>query len=354
VRNKIIFANALRGIAALCVLVWHYWIVFWNVPEASSKFIGAPISILSDRPHLGTAFTLGGFGVALFFLVSGFVIPFSIKGRKTTEFIVERVFRIWPTYLAGFAITVLAIYLTSKWYGLKFPYSARQVAIHSVPGLRDAASSAKIDYVVWTLEAEIKFYVLCALFAGSIRTGSPRVFLAPLACFALTLATVRINHANHLYLNSLPFLVFMFIGVALHYFYVGNLRWVATAAIILALLVASYVGRFAIGRTPHDLSYVAAVFIFVLAMWSGDHLAIRPLAFLADISYPLYVSHGIAGYAFMSMLFGCGVPAIACIVVTGSVAIFAAWLIHVFIENRFRLRRDPYLGSLHTKAAHLL
>ena len=43
----------------------------------------------------------GPFGVALFFVISGFVIPFSFETYGRLDFIVARFFRIYPTYLTG-------------------------------------------------------------------------------------------------------------------------------------------------------------------------------------------------------------------------------------------------------------
>jgi len=41
----------------------------------------------------------GGFGVALFFLISGFVIPFSFLRYTRTGFAIARILRLWPAYM---------------------------------------------------------------------------------------------------------------------------------------------------------------------------------------------------------------------------------------------------------------
>src|SRR4051812_12421680 len=113
---KIGFAHMLRGIAALVVLIGHLGHVFWMMP-ALSLYLGSPemqprpwwLAIAIDT-YLPVGF-VGHFGVALFFLISGFVIPFSLIGRSRGQFAVSRFFRIWPTYAIGLTITAAFVML---------------------------------------------------------------------------------------------------------------------------------------------------------------------------------------------------------------------------------------------------
>jgi peptidoglycan/LPS O-acetylase OafA/YrhL len=85
--QRIAFANTLRGIAALTVVINHYFGVFWLSRDVIERMINAPLLPLeavatpevvlwiSTMPY----FNWGAFGVALFFLISGFVIPFSLR-----------------------------------------------------------------------------------------------------------------------------------------------------------------------------------------------------------------------------------------------------------------------------------
>lgn len=82
--SKIEFANTLRGLAAVSVLVSHYYVIFWGDPSTVGSLINAPAAAVSMPTYLAwlhavPQFNWGAFGVALFFLVSGFVIPFSLR-----------------------------------------------------------------------------------------------------------------------------------------------------------------------------------------------------------------------------------------------------------------------------------
>lgn len=77
--NKVVFANQLRGVAALIVLIWHFYCVFFQYPEAVVDLLGVEKYSVYISPVISSIFlklfnlNLGQFGVALFFLISGFV-----------------------------------------------------------------------------------------------------------------------------------------------------------------------------------------------------------------------------------------------------------------------------------------
>jgi len=186
--GKFEFANTLRGFAAISVIIAHYFGVFWIARDAVAGFINAPvlpfesyaipsyIRVLNSWP----GFSFGEFGVALFFLISGFVIPFSFKENRSASFLVNRFFRIVPTYMVGFTVTLAALYYACSYFSVPWPYSMEEISIHYVPGLRDVMWSRNIDGIVWTLEAEVKFYLICAVFMPLFKRGSIFVFVAPL------------------------------------------------------------------------------------------------------------------------------------------------------------------------------
>jgi peptidoglycan/LPS O-acetylase OafA/YrhL len=84
--QKVEFANALRGLAALSVIVSHYLGVFWVKAAAIAELTGmsrAPVPI-PTMAELALSFPLkwAPFGVALFFVISGFEKPSHRLGRR--------------------------------------------------------------------------------------------------------------------------------------------------------------------------------------------------------------------------------------------------------------------------------
>lgn len=86
---------ALRGLAALAVCMFHF----------TKGFV-------DEDGWLREVFRYGWMGVEVFFVISGFVIPFSLLGssfgfRHYFKFLKKRFLRIEPAYLASIVIILL-------------------------------------------------------------------------------------------------------------------------------------------------------------------------------------------------------------------------------------------------------
>jgi peptidoglycan/LPS O-acetylase OafA/YrhL len=104
----------MRGIACLMVVFFH--LVSWNIHKywkgveaivGNNIFIPLlPDNVLNDLSKYDVQYSewFGTFGVSLFFLITGFVIPISLARHNPITFLVNRVFRIYPAYLASLAI----------------------------------------------------------------------------------------------------------------------------------------------------------------------------------------------------------------------------------------------------------
>lgn len=343
--EKVEFANALRGIAALSVIVSHYLWVFWTAPAAVTELTGlstAPTPIPAfvgwiQIPH----FNWGAFGVALFFLVSGFVIPFSFQTYNRTGFLFGRVFRLFPTYWVGLTTSLIVVAVGCHLFGHSFPHTSREMIVGYALGLRDVMWVKSVDGIVWTLEIELKFYLICALIAPWLREGSAKAFIVTIVLFALTmllgqwLLTATTTTWFFLALSS-PYILFMFIGVAFNFHYRKKMS-TRTAIALTTLLVAMFscslhFGFFrAFSLVP---SYIAAVTLFVVAYgFSKFAPRIPTVSFWADISYPLYVIHAATGYMLMAAMKNIGLPPSATIAIAFRLTTIAAFLIHKYVER---------------------
>lgn len=352
--ERVQFANTLRGMAALCVLISHYTFVFWTSREAVAGLIHGPT--LPDQfafpnylrwLHLTVPqFNWGAFGVALFFLVSGFVIPFSLRSATWKSFLVGRFFRIVPLYMVGFSVTLMAIWLVGRHFDMPWPFSISHVLAHYVPGLRDIFLLPSIDGIVWTLEIEIKFYLICALAIVGLRRGSKWIFVIPAALGACEFyidgnmaAWAVVSPSMHTFglivQIPIPFLIFMFIGVAFHYLHNGWLKGEVALFLVgsLFLLFAATL----VGAMPQlgasAWTYGFAVVVFAFAASFPQLFPSRAVGdFFADISYPLYVIHGVAGYAALRVLLDLGMKAWVSLAVVSVGAVGLAWILHVIVE----------------------
>jgi peptidoglycan/LPS O-acetylase OafA/YrhL len=349
-QEKIEFANTLRGVAALCVMVEHYYSFFTGDRSVIARLINAPA--LSNNYQLSPDYLFwvysiphliwASLGVALFFVISGFVIPFSVKSGSIAAFLFARAFRIYPLYIVGFSITLLSLYVSGWYFSRDWQFTYEQVLPHFIPGLRELYGSPYIDGILWTLEIEIKFYIICALIAPLIRRGSVKVFMVPIAV-ALADYLLCKNVAGYekgSLSQAAPFLCFMFIGVAFHYLRARIIRPPVGAAVIAGVF-SVFVLSLAYGPTSQYLtivwSYGVAVALFgIAARFPQPFGKSRVGNFLADISYPLYVVHGVTGYALLRILTEVGMPGALALPVTVIAVFTIAWSLHNIVEDRSR------------------
>ena len=349
--DKFEFANACRGIAATSVMIVHLGISFWINQPAIAGFTGLP-ALSIDLPFFARWLNLvpinfAAFGVALFFVVSGFVIPISLERYKARAFLAARFVRIWPTYWAGFAITLAALALGAAVSGGQAPFNLVQAVVHFFPPLRPLVNSKPIDGIVWTLEIEFFWYALAAALAGPLRRGTLAAFAAPVALFAIFCAAwaatalapagwAKVAERLNFVVVYAPFLIFMFCGVALNYRQRGLIGQPACGA-LLALCLALFMAAVASGKLAgiaEPESYGLALGVFIAAQAGQRAFTGGPiLRFLARISYPLYVVHGFAGFVLLHALLVAGWTPTAALVVTVAIAIGLAWLIHVAVET---------------------
>ncbi|WP_313063400.1 acyltransferase family protein [Atlantibacter hermannii] len=342
--GRIEFANSLRGLAAFAVLISHYFGVFWYARDTAGQMANTIVPSVDQVPVPFYAewvvtfpVAMAPFGVALFFLISGFVIPFSIIKSSTMAFLVGRFFRIYPLYIAGFSITLLSIIISGKVSGFAFPYNIDSVLYHYLPGVHLMAGTPGIDGIIWTLEIEIAFYILCAITAPLIRSGSLFFFFIPLLLILFVYFFHDYPWTSNLKIlaHVSEYIIFMIIGVAFNYVFRGLLSLKKVIIIVIIIACLFFCGML-INNDPNSvaISYAAALIIFTLsAVTSKYWKSSAILGFLADISYPLYVVHGVMGYAILAHLTSAGVSPFASIMAATITSVTVAWILHVTIET---------------------
>ncbi len=341
------FANTLRGLAAFSVILGHLGEVYWTMGPMVDILTGIPYVSFTPPvlPSVVSLGWLGPFGVALFFTISGFVIPFSLDQYSVKGFIAGRLWRIWPTCWAGLTVTVLSVVVGVHFMGGQVPFTFRDAASQYFPPLSAIADARRIDSVMWTLEIEMFFYGICALAANHLREGRRTLWLFPVAIFLFWLAVDQAVAWFHAYPSVVRrlgpfdtdpvFLVFMFCGVALNLYSRAKLT-LAEAAAAIALCFSLFALAQYVGHMPFtaDLRfYFAGLAVFAVSMaFKGVFRRTRITKFLSDISYPLYVVHGVAGYVVLHALLRLKVNADLAIAITIVLAVAVAYAIHALVE----------------------
>jgi exopolysaccharide production protein ExoZ len=278
--------QGLRFIAAFGVCILHVGILNGELP----------------------GFLLGGAGVDLFFVISGFIMVVSSQGLfgrsdAPRRFFLRRLARVVPLYWLA-TIAYLSLQL---WFGgLSLNPPTPDVFPRAIAGLFFLPITTREFYpllpVGWTLNFEMMFY---ALFAVAIR------FRQPIALM-LVAATICIFAAIGLIFDDPPkngFVAFVFNGTALEFAYgvgLGYLYergWRLPALFAAAAFLCGFIALGFIMQWPgHDfhrefaIGIPAALIIFgavSLPQIPAGRLIGRLVILLGDSSYALYLLHWI-------------------------------------------------------------
>ena len=318
--ERLVFANQLRGIAALSVVFSHLVGVFWGMRDfvglasASPVQAGPPPDMFALVSH--PWFNFGPFGVGLFFLISGLVIPFSLERHTRGTFLLARALRIYPTYAIALLIEMAVVRAGALYWQQPFPYDlwtvvANLLLLHFLSGY------PSVDLVNWTLGVELKFYLLMCAAAPLVLRGRVGVLFAmagllvaaSLALGLPSLAPVAVRYRTVFLQLSIDmlFLVFMFTGVL---FYCHARGLISTARFVLgvAAMLALFAGCWRISLIPEQFPAVAVNYLYAFGIFSLAYAARRyaqPVAlldFFAAISFPVYLVHSLIGYSILKIL----------------------------------------------------
>ncbi len=319
-RRRLVELDALRGVAAILVVLYHYLTRYDELLGHSTQF-----------PY---SFSWGWVGVEIFFVLSGFVIYMSLDRNTTcTDFVASRMIRLYPTYWVGIILTTTVI----MFIGLPSWNVSTLAIVANFSMLHSFALLPSVDGAYWSLSEELKFYALMVFFKLIGQIGKPLricvVWLLVAGLFGFGMKVVDEGVFNNIFkagyiLCSAKYCFWFISGIAFYgiwkdksnvqYYLILALNWIyyglafGNGAIPLAMIV---------------LSIFAAVIFLRPAFMSS-----RVLLFLGAISYPLYLIHQNIGYCIIKSSYELGFSGYVGVVVAIAVAILLGWLIHRFVE----------------------
>lgn len=170
-KRRLAWLDALRGLAALAVVFDH--LMFGMLGPVKS--------------YVTPWFAPGLYGVFVFFLISGYIVPASLERKDSVRaFWVSRVFRLYPIYVVAIVGLVLL-----TWAGVGSLGGAGQHPENSALGqllmMPAVLHVPDVPYTAWTLSYEMVFYlVLTGLFVTRAhrRSGVSAGFALALAALA--------------------------------------------------------------------------------------------------------------------------------------------------------------------------
>ncbi|MBC7829709.1 MAG: acyltransferase [Chitinophagaceae bacterium] len=331
--KRLLELDALRGIAALFVVFFHFTIF---------------------RPEAALGFNLGVTGVDLFFIISGFVIFLTLEKVNTlNDFLVSRVSRLYPAYWICVTITFLLIIIASG-----FPAFNPNLESLKPPGAWEYFANLtmfqyyvnvqNIDGPYWSLIIELLFYIFMIFIfiirklnrIESIGAG----ILGFIALYSFFLRDI-FPFAHKLFSLGIPLINYFplfFSGIIIYKirFYEANIkRYLLLAACFLVQVSLFDDGVRSHGYVSHSQYLMMLVLYFSLfILYVNNFLGFivnKVTLFLGQISYPLYLIHQFISVDIIIPLltnyFGVNFWVAAFIISLG-IVILIATLVNTFIE----------------------
>jgi len=295
VRANYAALDGLRGFAVLLVFCVH------AAGNAGSVFLHMNFStfrsLSSNDERILFWLYRSHHGVFLFFVLSGFLIgrmwwPKAVM--PYSAFTWRRTLRIYPAFLAAFALSLVFSYARGDWNPPDWPRLAGNLLfLNGLPGM----PVMPFNPVTWSLFYEMAFYLAFPLLVMGGRYASPaKVRWLPWLGIGLPGLAVTAG-ADSLHLCWL----LLFCGVAAA-MYERELRIganrIPTALVVLAYLAVTTVGMLdVLPAPPVFLAFGAAAVLVLGKCIASDGNAIsatfktRPLVLLGRVSYSFYLVH---------------------------------------------------------------
>lgn len=310
--------DILRGIAALLVLLYH--------------FTGPALPKIADT-SLSRYTYYGKFGVEIFFVISGFIIPYVLYKSNYSikdfgKFISKRFVRICPPSYVVILLTGIQFFLVEK-YQLSTPPWYSKITfpelIHNFTYTIPFTSYNWISGQFWTLAIEFQFYIALGLVFDFMFRGFKEFVLCSMIIIFLRYAPGT---------GSIGFLdngsLFIIGGVTFLYFK----RSITKVQFLPVVFLVGALCYFQLGR-PQALMAVCTSFTIAFV-----NLNNAVGIFFGKISYSLYLTHALVGSILESSLVKFFHPdsmftRLFCSLIAAGVAILFAYFFYSLIEVYF-------------------
>jgi exopolysaccharide production protein ExoZ len=328
----VISIQYLRGLASLMVLIEH---ITWK----GKQYLDDPLKW----------FHIGGAGVDIFFIISGFIMCYTTRGKhgsigSISSFLKKRVLRIMPLY---WLLTIIALIV----------YILIPERINTAGGETEILSSFFLfptqgSFLLkngWTLSYEYYFYIIFSMglfFQETVGRYLVSIILLSLVVIGLVFAPKGIYHA---FLSN-PVLIEFLMGIVLYYCFMKfksfprSLSLIIVLAAVAIFVFLNRIGGFFFG--PRIVDYGIPAFMLcmgvVLLEKDIERHKISILQKLGDSSYSLYLLHPFVLSAFVLCLDLLHIKKskfaaiIVCFMVL--VSLFAGYLCYLFVEKKMDKR----------------
>ncbi len=306
----------LRAIAALMVCIFHF-----------TTYIDIRGSLFLESDVIYRLGKLGIQGVYVFFIITGFIIPFSLLKNKFNLNQLHRfLFKRWIRIEIPYLISILLILTISLCFSIKngtdFNLDIFRLLHHLLYTI-PFSGNEWYNPIYWTLAIEMQFYILIAIIYPFLTTKNS--FLNYLATILFGLSGLIIND-NRLILYYAPIFAQ---GILL--FQIMNTKEVNNKIIGVILILGFSVITFYIHK--FDVALVSIITVLIIGVVNVNNNIFNKLG---EISYSLYLIHGLIGgnlIYFLGRYAENYTLKILLVIFSILLSIFTSYLYWKFIEN---------------------
>lgn len=370
---RIAALDGFRAVAILAVLAYHYAVI-WCPPYQGHSYY--PYGAAFARIPL---LNYGWAGVEFFFVISGFVIFFTLQRCSSViDFLRRRVARLWPAMLFCATITAIAVdkFGPSEWHVNFFSWLSSILFIR--PDSFDRSLHTHLIWVdgsYWTLWVEIRFYALAAAIFLVARHHLRLVVLGLLMSSFLLHWTgsgkLSTSLKTVLLIEYMPY----FLMGCFFYFRKMDGRWnlYTAGGVALSCAMAIYSGYtfwgFRVGNADgFAIANFVIVGIFILFTYEHPVLRVFETKFfvsLGEASYSLYLLHQVLGISLMQLL-SVWLPPLASLALTLVIILGVSFGSFLFVEVpgkrlimratepavRYAFRHAPWLNYIPSQRSY--
>lgn len=308
--------DVLRGIAALAVVFYHFFTRYdrhYNYDFEVPDFI-----------------RFGATGVQLFFIISGFVIFWTLsKTQSYKDFLAARFARLYPAYWAAVTITAIVIsFPIAGELGLEVSFAGYLV---NLTMFQEFLKFEHVDGVYWTLTVELLFYFLISTIF--ILNGFKYIRYILLGFMMLSMFWWYFKDQNVLiyYVGKiliLDYICYFSAGICFYKLWIGDKSKLDYLIILVSIICNFFYHRF-------DEAVFIVIYYLIMFAIVNNHLRFiirREFLFLGKISYPLYLVHQNIGFVIIFSLLTYQVSPFFAIAIAMLIVILLAYLISKYIE----------------------
>lgn len=234
-------------------------------------------------------------GMALFFILSGFLITtILLKDQSIKSFLIRRLARIVPLFWL-----VVILFFTLK-DATTYQWIANLLFFANIPPI-DLVEGAQH---FWSLSIEVQFYAFVAVLVA--LAGRRGLMMLPIVCLGVT--AFRVMHGAYEEIETYFRADELLAGCVLALIYQSQFDGIKMAIGRLSTPALFVLLIFSAHPASHQLAY-ARPYIAMLVVGStlfasetyvvNRLLAIKPLVYFAQISYAVYVFHGVLGSTWL-------------------------------------------------------